>query len=104
VSASRPWLLRPRVSGPSVCRLLPFVLTTFHSGRLSSQVSWHILNSLASALSRCHHGLETVNEGGQILRYTGFQKHPNIIYHRDIKPGNSEHLAMTLSLILVGGS
>lgn len=53
--------------------------------------AWDILEALASALSRCHMGLNASKENGSALQYTTFEDGWKSILHRDIKPENSEH-------------
>ncbi|KAI0411205.1 kinase-like domain-containing protein [Xylaria grammica] len=51
-------------------------------------LTWIILEGLASALARCHHGLKTTSEFDTVYHYTGFEKDWRPILHRDIKPAN----------------
>ncbi|KAH7307942.1 kinase-like domain-containing protein [Rhexocercosporidium sp. MPI-PUGE-AT-0058] len=53
------------------------------------ELCWEILEALASALSRCHSGLNANRrDGGVLCEYLGFEEGWNTILHRDIKPAN----------------
>ncbi|KAI1418422.1 kinase-like domain-containing protein [Hypoxylon sp. FL1857] len=52
------------------------------------EIVWSFLESLASALSRCHHGLRATQAKGILTEYSRFEQEWTTILHRDIKPGN----------------
>lgn len=58
---------------------------------IDEKFAWDILEALASALSRCHMGLNATKKNEAVLEYTGFEDEWKTILHRDIKPGNSEY-------------
>ncbi|KAI1390556.1 kinase-like domain-containing protein [Hypoxylon trugodes] len=66
-------------------------LRPFFGGGSPDAFSWHILEGLASALTRCHYGLKVFRQDGLVYEYSRFEKPWPPIIHRDIKPGNSKH-------------
>ncbi|KAK1244443.1 hypothetical protein MKX07_003242, partial [Trichoderma sp. CBMAI-0711] len=54
----------------------------------TDEFAWALLEALASALSRCHHGLAACQVNGVLSQYSEFEREWETILHRDIKPGN----------------
>ncbi|KAH0491856.1 hypothetical protein TgHK011_003260 [Trichoderma gracile] len=63
------------------------------------ELAWKVLEALASALARCHHGLAASSIDGVLSEYTDFPDGWTTILHRHIRPGNVLNASSGLELV-----